>query len=165
MITNAIAQLVRNSVREVQTSTQRCISSQLRRDRPWRLSRRFGALATASVACACALSSCSSERHYRTLSPGEGPGVPRFVDLGEEVSISTFHFPRGSYTLEATDGAGYYYRSPRPLMKQSFAGAEPHDGGIFVPINNRQKMRGYIVWAGGRTKVGNLTRTKHEFHD
>jgi hypothetical protein len=114
---------------------------------------------------ALALASCASERNYRPVSPGEGPGMPRYVELNEEHSIATVHFPRGLYTLEAEDDAGYYYRSPRPLTKHAFAGLQPYDGGIYVRKTKRAVLRGYVVWAGGRTKIGNLTRAGIKFRD
>ena len=90
--------------------------------------------------------------------------MPRYVELNEEQSIATVHFPRGLYALEAEDDGGYYYRSARPLTKHAFAGLQPYDGGIYVRKAKRA-LRGYVVWAGGRTKIGNLTRAGVEFRD
>ncbi len=111
------------------------------------------------------LVSCASERNYHAIPPGEGPRVPRFVELNDEPSIATIHFPRGLYTLEAEDNGGYYYRSPRPLTKHAFAGVQPYDGGIYLRKDRRQKLRGYLIWAGGRTKIGNLSRARLNFRD
>lgn len=91
--------------------------------------------------------------------------MPRYLELREEPSIATFHFPPGLYALEAEDNGGYYYRAPRQVTKHAFAGALPYDGGVYVRKGKRQKLRGYVVWAGGRTKIGNLTRADYEFRD
>ena len=109
--------------------------------------------------------SCASERNYRPIPPGEGPAVPRYAELNEDRSIATVHFPHGLYTLEAEDDDGYYYRSPRPLTKHAFAGLQPYDGGIYLRKAKRAVLRGYVVWAGGRTKIGNLTRAGIKFRD
>lgn len=111
------------------------------------------------------LTSCASDRNYRTLPPGEGPNAPRSIELREEPSISTFHFPRGTYALEAVDDLGYYYRAPRQVMKHAFAGSMPYDGGIYVRKSDQTRLRGYVVWAGGRTKIGNLSRADYEFRE
>ncbi len=111
------------------------------------------------------LTACASERNYRPVAPGEGPRVPRYVDLYDQPSIATMHFPRGTYALEAEDNGGYYYRSPQPLTKHAFAGGQPYDGGIYLRKGQRQKLRGYVVWAGGRTKIGNLGRAQLNFRD
>jgi hypothetical protein len=87
------------------------------------------------------------------------------VELRDEPQIATFHFPRGLYSLAAEDNAGYYYRAPRRVMKHSFDGFDPYDGGLFVRKDNPRMIRGYIVWAGGRTKIGNLSRGNYEFRD
>ena len=89
--------------------------------------------------------------------------MPQFIELHEEPSIATFHFPRGLYALEAEDNGGYYYRAPQHLAKHAFAGAMPYDGGIYVRKGPRKKLRGYVVWAGGRTKIGNLTQASYRF--
>ena len=84
------------------------------------------------------------------------------IALEEEQSIATVHFPRGLYRLEAEDNGGYYYRSPRPLTKHAFAGLQPYQGGIYLRKTPPRRLRGYLVWAGGRTKIGNLTRAARE---
>lgn len=50
-------------------------------------------------------------------------------------------------------------------MKQSFGGAYPHQGGPFLRRGKRQQLRGFVVWAAGRTKIGNLTRARYQFRD
>lgn len=119
-------------------------------------------LGVAVMAAAC-LSGCASERNYRPLPPGEGPNVPQVVEVREELSISTVHFPPGAYWLHAEDDAGYYYRAPRQVVKHAFAGMQQYDGGVFVRKGGRPRVRGYIVWAGGRTKIGDLSPDEYEF--
>jgi hypothetical protein len=128
-------------------------------------SRTLFGCVIASLVSSALLTSCASDRNYRTIPPGEGPVAPRYVELREEPQIATYHFPRGLYTLEAADDAGYYYRAPRQLIKHSFAGFDQYEGGLFVRKDNRDKIRGYVVWAGGRTKIGNLSRADHQFRD
>jgi hypothetical protein len=118
-----------------------------------------------NLLAALLLSSCAADRDYRPVAPGEGPPVARYIDLREEPSISTFHFPRGVYSLEAEDNRGYYYRAPRQVMKHAFGGGMPYDGGIFVQKNRRDVIRGYVVWAGGRTKIGDLKRAAYSYRD
>lgn len=117
------------------------------------------------LAVAATLCSCASEGRYRPLPPGEGPPLPRVIVLHDEPSISTMHFPRGIYRLEAEDNRGYYYRAPRPLTKHAFAGLQPYQGGIYVRKSAPDKLRGYVVWAGGRTKIGNLSGANLEFRE
>ncbi len=114
---------------------------------------------------AVAMTSCAGDGRYRLLPPGEGPAVPRSIVLNEEPSISTVHFPRGVYRLEAEDDRGYYYRAPRMLTKHAFAGLQPYNGGIYLKKSRAAKLRGYIVWAGGRTKIGDLSRADLEFRE
>jgi hypothetical protein len=109
------------------------------------------------------VSGCAAERTFRPLPPGEGPPVPRVIDVHEELSISTVHFPSGAYWLHAEDDAGYYYRAPRQVVKHAFAGMQQYDGGVFVRKGSRPRVRGYIVWAGGRTKIGNLSPDEYDF--
>lgn len=119
----------------------------------------------ACLATALLLTACVADRDYRVVSPGEGPAVPGSIELRDEPSISTFHFPRGRYALEAEDDRGYYYRAPRQVMKHEFGGSMPYDGGIFVSKQSRDSVRGYVVWSGGRTKIGDLTRADFNFAD
>ena len=119
----------------------------------------------ALLALAASLTSCASDGRYRPLPPGEGPPLPHLIVLNEEPSISTMHFPRGVYRLEAEDNKGYYYRAPRQLMKHAFAGFQAYDGGLYVRKSEPQRLRGYVVWAGGRTKIGNLSRADFEFRE
>ena len=120
---------------------------------------RAALLAVAAAAC---LTSCASTRHLRFVEAGEAAAVPRFIELHEEQSVATVHFPTGLYSLELEDDRGYYYRAQRPVIKHSFAGFDPYEGGIFVAKKSR-RLRGYIVWAGGRTHLGNLSRAKLSF--
>lgn len=116
------------------------------------------------ILVASLLSSCAGEGNYHPVSPGEGPPVPRIVELRDAPSVSTYHFPAGLYALEAEDDRGYYYRAPRQVMKHAFAGAQPYDGGLFVRKGKRS-LRGYVVWAGGRTKIGDLAGANYNFRD
>lgn len=81
--------------------------------------------------------------------------MPRLLRLQHEQSIATLHFPRGDYPFVREDRDGYYYRAPRGVMKHSFAGAERVDGGIFSS-KKTDRLRGYIIWAGGTTRIGNI---------
>ena len=110
-------------------------------------------------------SGCASGGAFREIRPGENIGVPRFVELREEPSVSTLHFPQGAYTLHGADRTGYYYRAPRPIIMHSFAGSVPREGGIFVGRERGKKLRGYVLGAGGLTKVGNFAKTRHEFRE
>lgn len=90
--------------------------------------------------------------------------VPRFLQLRLEQSISTIHFPRGYYSLGNEDREGYYYKAPRNVIKHSFAGSQPYDGGIFVS-KRKDELRGYIIWAGGLTRIGHVSPKAVEFRD
>ena len=119
----------------------------------------------AAIAIVCALLiSCAADRHLHEIGAAEAASVPRVIALEEEQSISTVHLPAGTYHLHSEDDRGYYYRSPRLVVKQTFAGAERYEGGLFLPKKGRA-LRGYIVWAGGRTKLGDLSRAKYSFGD
>ncbi len=107
------------------------------------------------------LNSCASH----SAPPAELRPPPRFVELQAEPSIATFHFPRGFYSLDSEDRAGYYYRAPRAVMKHSFAGFAKYEGGIFLPRVDRTRLRGYVVWAGGVTKIGNLAHERYVLRD
>jgi hypothetical protein len=125
-------------------------------------------LACGVISCvaACAmLTACAADRDYRPIPPGEGPNVPRRIQLREEQSISTVHFPRGVYQLTAEDKRGYYYRAPRQVVKHEFAGFAQYEGGIFIEKRRANRARGYLVWAGGRTKIGELSQADLEFGD
>lgn len=111
------------------------------------------------------LGSCASDRHFTypdALSPGS---IPRYLELQADASAGTVHFRRGLYSLGGADDTGYYYVSPRPVIKHSFAGFAQYNGGLFVRKGARADLRGYIVWAGGVTKVGNFSATPHAFRD
>ncbi len=111
------------------------------------------------------LAGCSSERNFRAIPPGEGPPVPHYVDLRKPLSIATVHFPVGTYTLIAQDNGGYYYSAPRHLTKHAFAGLQQYDGGIYLRKGTRSKARGYLLWGGGRTKIGNLAPADYSFRN
>jgi hypothetical protein len=104
---------------------------------------------------------CASDRQFRSAEPVQ---PPRFLELQEEQSIATVHFPAGLYSLDSIDDTGSYYRMTRQLVKHSFAGPLPQTGGIFVGKSNR-KLRGYIVWAGGLTKIGSLSPNAIRFRN
>lgn len=87
------------------------------------------------------------------------------MELRDEPQISTFHFPRGIYSFAESDETGFYYRAPRPVIKHGFPGSIQYEGGIFVPKSDHRKLRAYVIWAGGRTKIGNLARADYEFRD
>lgn len=87
----------------------------------------------------------------------------RSLELRSTPAVATMHFPQGVYTLDSTDATGFYYRAPRAIIKHSFAGPQPYSGGIFVSASYPHKLRGYVVWAGGLTKIGDLSREPHRF--
>lgn len=117
--------------------------------------------AIACVAIAHLLTSCASDRHSHSTA-GVAARVPQLIQLEEERSVATVHFPRGLYSLDREDNRGYYYRATHRVIKHSFAGFDSYEGGIFVPKNGR-RLRGYIVWAGGYTKLGDLSHAKFTF--
>ena len=93
----------------------------------------------------------------------EGP-PPRLVELQEERRVATMHFRPGLYSLDSTDPSGFYYRAGEGVFEHGFAGSLRREGGIFRERRNG-KLRGYVVWAGERRKIGNLTRAQHVFRD
>lgn len=112
------------------------------------------------VLAALLLTSCSSAPEvHSTTAP------PLYLEMQSAPSASTVHFPPGLYTLESSDRTGSYYRAPRALIKHAFGGSQPFDGGVFVDKRDHRKLRGYIIWAGGRTKIGNFSRTQHAFRN
>ena len=108
--------------------------------------------------------SCVSNRHLHSAREGNPPPVPHYLELADEQSISTLHFPAGLYSLDSIDDDGYYYRALNRVVKHSFAGPAPQNAGIFVSKTNR-KICGYLIWAGGRTKIGNLSHARISFRD
>jgi hypothetical protein len=112
------------------------------------------------------LCSCAGSRHYHPV-PGEGPPTtPRYLEVSSEASVATMHFPAGTYSLNAEDDVGYYYRAPRKIAEHGAAGTPIfHDGGIYVNKRDPRRLRGYVYWAGKLTHLGNLSRVKHQFHD
>src|SRR4029077_2661097 len=100
---------------------------------------------------------CAGSSHPRVITPSEGVSSPRYLELYSEVHVATLHFPAGSYTLNAEDKIGYYYRAPRKIAEHIGGGAAWRDGGIFVSKRNSQKLRGYVYRAGAITHIGNLS--------
>jgi hypothetical protein len=111
---------------------------------------------------ALALTSCAGNRHFRSTNQSEA--VPRYLELADEQSIATFHFPAGIYSLDSVDDDGYYYRSLGRVVKHSFAGPTTQNAGIFVGKRKRV-VRGYVIWGGGRTKIGNLSRARISYRN
>lgn len=89
--------------------------------------------------------------------------APAAIELRSAPSAATVHFPAGIYTLEREDSDGYYYRAPGGVTKHAFSGSQQYPGGIFVSRQDPRRLRGYIVWAGGWTKIGNLSSEPHSF--
>lgn len=117
--------------------------------------RAVRSIAASAIFCvALLLSSCAS------APPVRGP-APRALELREERQISTFHFPPGVYSYADSDETGFYYAAPRHVIKHGFPGSIPYDGGLFVARNDHAKVRAYVIWAGGRTKIGNLSRADY----
>ncbi|CAN5546054.1 hypothetical protein BH18VER1_BH18VER1_20450 [soil metagenome] len=104
------------------------------------------------------LTSCASR-------PVDRRPTPAAIELRDGPQISTFHFPRGIYSLADSDETGFYYVAPRKVIKHGFPGSLPYDGGIFMPKLDHNRLRAYVIWAGGRTKIGNLSRADYEFRD
>lgn len=114
------------------------------------------------VFLAVVLAGCAGHKSFR--SAFENGSVPRYLELAEGRSIATFHFPAGLYAFELADKDGYYYRALKRVVNHSFAGPITQNAGIFVSKSNG-KVRGYVVWAGGRTRIGNLSRAPIRYRD
>jgi hypothetical protein len=112
----------------------------------------LGLAAALSVSCA-------------TRGPQVRQPPATYLELRSAPAVATVHFPRGVYTLNSSDAEGFYYRAPRQLIKHAFPGSQPYDGGVFVSRRDPRKLRGYIIWAGGRTKIGDLSREPHAFEN
>ena len=110
------------------------------------------------AAAALLLTSCAS-------TPPDRGQVPRAIELRDEPQISTFHFPPGIYSLADSDQSGFYYRAPRQVIKHGFPGSIPYEGGIFMSRQDHRRLRAYVIWAGGRTKIGNLSGANYAFRD
>ncbi|MDQ6859671.1 MAG: hypothetical protein M3032_00735 [Verrucomicrobiota bacterium] len=111
-----------------------------------------------SLAClvvAFALASCAAPQPFAPESP-----PPHAIELQEERAISTMHFRPGLYSLDASDHTGYYYRAREGVMQHTSAGFVRHEGGIFR-ARSTGRLRGYVIWAGGRTKIGDLSNAYH----
>src|SRR5690349_9958707 len=96
------------------------------------------------------LSSCATTPRAALSS-----GPPRAIELQAERTVSTMHFPAGIYSLDSADATGWFYRAPRGVMQHGFGGFYQHEGGIFLARADGS-IRAYVIWAGGRTKLGNL---------
>lgn len=112
-----------------------------------------------SAVAALLLTSCASSR------PPDRHPTPAAIVLRDEPQISTFHFPRGIYSLADNDGTGFYYSAPRSVIKHGFPGSIPYNGGLFMDRKDHTRLRAYVIWAGGRTKIGNLSGADYEFRD
>lgn len=109
------------------------------------------------------LLSCVGGRNYHPI-PAEGPvRTARYLQLDHDAQIATLHFPAGTYSLEAEDNIGYYYAAPRKISEHTALGSHLREGGVYVNKRNPKKLRGYVMWGGVRTHVGNLSHVKHEF--
>jgi hypothetical protein len=108
--------------------------------------------------------SCGGSAHPRAVSNPAAVPAPRLLELFAEGHAAMLHFPRGIYSLAASDRIGYYYSAPGGLVRQTGTGPARH-GGIFVSKRDRNKLRGYIYIGGGVTHVGDLSRTPHAFRD
>lgn len=111
------------------------------------------------------LAGCAGSRHYHSI-PAEGPpSAPRYLELRSGASVATLHFPAGLYSLSAADDVGYYYAAPQKIVQRTAAGSTSRNGGIYVNKRDPRKLRGYVIWGGARTHIGNLSRVRHEFRD
>lgn len=128
-----------------------------------RIARAFaGKIAAVTLAlCAFAIGGCTT--HIVRPAAQFGAGPPTVLYLRGEQSIATFHFPRGSYFLQSADDTGLYYRSGAGVFQHSFAGPRRADGGLFVERKNPTRMRGYIRWGGGITKIGSVRADRVDF--
>jgi hypothetical protein len=128
----------------------------------------MGAFSKAAGIIACslvtlALSGCVGGRGYHDI-PAEGPPpAPPVLVLAREQQVAALHFPPGMYSLRAADDRGYYYAAPRPILEHTAIGPRPYEGGIYVDRRDQAKLRGYVIWGGVRTHVGDLSRARHEF--
>jgi hypothetical protein len=97
------------------------------------------------------------------LAACAAPSGPSWIPVSSLVlhsapAVATVHFPSGRYFFDREDSSGFYYRAPSGVIKHSFAGSERYDGGVFINRYNPRQLRGYIVWAGGWTKIGDFSR-------
>lgn len=151
----------RKPIRQSLTTARICSTRLLARLTALRVksSRRvFFLQAAAAIFALALLTSCAA-------TPPDRGRVPQTIELRDEPQISTFHFPRGVYSLADSDESGFYYRAPRSVVKHAFPGSIPYDGGIFMSKEDHRRLRGYVIWAGGRTKIGDLSGAKYEFRD
>jgi hypothetical protein len=120
---------------------------------------KFITVVLSLVTCHLSLLGCAGSSHPRLISPSEGPPSRRYLELYSEKQVATLHFPAGTYTLDAADKIGYYYRAPHKIRE----GSAWRDGGIFVSKRDPQKLRGYVFRAGTITHVGNFSHAKYRF--
>lgn len=112
-----------------------------------------------------ALSGCTGSKHFEEVDETGLSGVPRFLELHRNLRAATLHFPAGTYTLEATDRAGYYYRAPRRVVEHGFSAISgQHNGGLYLRKDGRG-MRGYVYRVGSLTHVGNFGHADYTLHD
>jgi len=116
----------------------------------------------AAALIALLFTGCGGTDRRRPVSPS-ATTAPPFIELRSNTSAGTIHFPRGLYALESEDQHGYYYRAPGKVYQHSFGGSYGKDGGIFVSRRDRQKLRGYVIMAGGLTHVGNLSGADYQY--
>ena len=118
--------------------------------------------ATVFASMALVLGGCGG-RNYHPI-PAEGPPpTPRYLQIQRGAHVATLHFPAGTYSLQAADDDGYYYAAPAKIAEHTSIGSHLREGGIYVNTRNPDRLRGYVIWGGVRTHVGNLSRVKHEF--
>jgi hypothetical protein len=111
------------------------------------------------------LAACGGNDRRHSVNSAATRSAPAYLELFADTPAGTLHFPRGVYVLDSEDRNGYYYRAPQKIREHSFSGGRPHDGGIFVSIRNRKKLRGYVVMPYGVTHVGNLSSANYQFRD
>lgn len=87
---------------------------------------------------------------------------PHAVELEMECRIATMHFRAGVYVLQAADNSGWFYRAPERVLEHSFGGSYKHEGGIFL-ARDSGSIRGYVVWAGGRSTIGSISSATVRF--
>ncbi len=111
---------------------------------------------------AFALGACASPPPPAALTEP----VPRSFELQQDCAVATMHFPAGDYSLDSSDRSGFYYRAPQGIREHTFGGGFiRHEGGIFVAAADRARIRGYVIWAGGMTKLGDLSRAYYVFRE
>ncbi len=111
-------------------------------------------------------SGCTGSKHFQEIGEAGVTGVPRFLELHQNLRAATLHFPAGLYTIEATDDAGYYYRAPRRVVEHSYTAVSvQHNGGLYLSREGRRNLRGYIYRAGALTHVGSFSHADFTLQD